>query len=169
MPRISVGGGLVDRRELRGGRPLEIEALEVDEPRQLPDRIVVVVDPQVDIAVVPAAVAAAGAHDEQGRRLATTPIAAGRVGRREARDEQLRERPAAGEERVGEAVDDRRRRPGCCPAPRNQSPVRPPAQAKHCGAGVGRGAPAGVDDADLAVVALVVGRPRSRRSASLGG
>ena len=97
---------LVDRRQVGRRRPLEVEALEIDEARQLPDRIVVVVDPQVEPAVVPATVAAAGADDQQGRRLATAPIATGRVGRREAGDEQLRERPAARQERVGEAVDD---------------------------------------------------------------
>src|SRR6185369_6478803 len=99
-------GGLVDRHEVRRRGPLEVEALEIDQACQLLDRILVVVHAQVEVAVVPPTVAAAGTDDQQGRRLATAPIAACRIGRSKARNEKLRERPAARQERVGEGVDD---------------------------------------------------------------
>ena len=104
--------------------------LQVHEPGQLADRVVVVVDPQVDPAVVPTAVAAARSHDEQRGRLTTASIAAGRIGGRQARDQELRERPAARQERVGQAVDDRGSGEDVALC-REAWPVRPPAQAKQ--------------------------------------
>ena len=46
-----------------------------EHPGQLRDRVVVIVDPEVDEPVVAAAVAALGADDEQRRRFPAAPIA----------------------------------------------------------------------------------------------
>ena len=50
-----------------------------------------VVDPQVDPAVVATAVAACRTDDEEGRRLAPTGIAAGLIARREGRQQPVRQ------------------------------------------------------------------------------
>ena len=65
-----------------------------------------IVDPQVDPAVVAAAVAGPFADDEERCGLPPAPVAARVVGRSQARDEELGERPPAREIRIDEGVDD---------------------------------------------------------------
>ena len=87
------------------------------EPCELRHRLGMVVDPQVDPAVVAAAVAAARPNDEQRRRLPATPVAAGGIARGQRRDEPVRQRARAPR---GTPPASRRRprgRPGCCPGP----------------------------------------------------
>ena len=50
-----------------------------EDPSELVDGIRVIVDTEVDVAIVPALVAAALSHDQQRRRLPATPVPPGRV------------------------------------------------------------------------------------------
>src|SRR5690606_37317308 len=77
-------------RRLRG--LVEVEPVQLEQAPQLLHGRGVVVDAQVDPAVVEPRVALARAHHEQRRRLASAPVPAGGVGRREGRDEPLGER-----------------------------------------------------------------------------
>src|SRR3954447_25081568 len=119
--------------------------LEVEDAGELGDRVVVLVDAEIDPDVVAGAVAGASADDQEGSRLAAAPVAAGRVRRREARDEQLRKRPTAREGCVDETVDDRRAGEDVAlrrvPGPR---PASGPREARR--SGVARRAAVGIDD-----------------------
>ena len=135
--------------------------MHLEHARQLRHRIVVLVDPEVHQMVVAAAVAAAGPNDQERRRFAAPAIAARRLRGREACHEQLRERPPAGLERVGDAVDDRRAREDV--ALRGITLPGPAAGPREAFAsGVGRGAAVAVDDSGLALLAQLVLRDESR-------
>ena len=152
---------LVQWHELGRGRPVHEQAAQVEDPAELADRVGMVVDPEVDPAIVAAAVAGTLAHDEEGRGLAAAPVAPGGVGGGQAGHEQLGERPAAGQVRLGERVDDTGPRQdvalGRVPVAR---PAPGPREAAPAGMG-GRSAMR-IDDARLALLPERVG-PDERR------
>ena len=96
-PRGDLALELAVEVEQRAGLgPAEVEVVEVDEPRQLRDRLLVVVDAEVDRHVEAAAVGRALLPDADRRRLLPAPVAAGRVARRRA--------PAAGAARTARSA-----------------------------------------------------------------
>ena len=124
---------------------------------ELLDRLRMVVDAQVDGDVARAAVAAVLADDEERGRLPPAPVAAGRLGGGEAGEQPLGERPPR------RALEGRRqrvhggRRDEDVPLRRVARPGRPAGPLEALGARVGRRAPMRVDDAELAVLAPLVG------------
>ena len=69
--------------------------MELVQPSELLDRPLVIVDAEVDEDVGEAGVAAVPLDDEQGGRLLTAGVAAGRLAGRERLEQALRERPVA--------------------------------------------------------------------------
>ena len=80
-PLLELGSQLlVDRQQVCDRGSVEVQVVQLEKAVQLVDRSGVVVDAQVDPAVVVTAVATVLAHDEQGGRLAATLVAATLVG-----------------------------------------------------------------------------------------
>ena len=122
-----------------------------------------VVDAQIDPAIVCAPVPAAVADDEERRRLAAAPIATRAVGRRETRHEAFRERQRSGLERVGEGVDDGGTREDVALG-REPIAYSPAGPRKAIGSGMTGAASVGIHDPNLALIAQVVrfDQPRER-------
>ena len=127
------------------------------QPCELRDRLRVVVDPQVDEDVAHRGVAAVALHDEQRGGLLAAAVAARRLRGGEALEQPLRERPARrrGEGRRersdGLLADEDVALRGEARAGLPAGPVEALA-AREGGAAAGR-----VDDAELAVLASLVG------------
>ncbi len=125
--------------------------------RELDDGLGVIVDAKVDEDVAEARVAAVALDHEQCGRLLSAPVAAGGLGGRQAVEQSLSEGSSLGrgerrrERRHGLLADEDVPLGGESRAGDATRPV-------HAGgSGVGRAASIGVDDAELAVVATVVG------------
>ena len=82
----------VDLEPLRVGCLPEEGCMDPQEPRELLDRRLVVVDPEIDERVGEPRVAALVSDDEQRRRLLAPPVASCRLSGCEAGDEPLGER-----------------------------------------------------------------------------
>ena len=94
-----------DGEPLVGRRLAEVEIVEGVEPRELGDRLGMVVGSQVD-GDVEALVASTLAGDEERCRLLAPAIAAGRLGGRQRGQEPFGQRPAGGLlERAREPLD----------------------------------------------------------------
>ena len=158
-PLVDLGAERVVDREPVGARRLpEQGVVEAVEAPQLLDRALVVVDAEVDEGVGQPGVAAVALDDEQRGRLLAAAVAAGCLRRGEAVEQPLGERsPGGGRERVDERVDRLRRDEDV--ALGRVAVAGPPAgPVVALGAGERRAAPGRVDDAELALLAAVVGR-----------
>ena len=160
--RLELGAEVVGDRHLLvgvGGR--EVEVVEVEQPRQLGDRVGVVVDTQVDCGVVVAAVAGPITYDEERGRLPSAAVAAGPVACGEGSEESALARLVDGlgpggrhglhDLGTGEdvALDGEA-------AALTRAAAHPARPVEALAPGVGGGVAVGVDDADLAVVAPLV-------------
>ena len=105
--RISPASGTSRATSSAGVGPFRVEVRQVKQPPSSADRVGVVVHPEVDPAVVAAAVPAALPDHEERRRLAAAPVAPGGIGRGKTGHQQLRERETSGLERVRQPVDHR--------------------------------------------------------------
>ncbi len=112
--------GVVDRQHVlrRGGEVVELVQLE--QARQLVDRRRVIVDAQVDVAVVEAAVTAAGLDHDQRRALLAALVAARALSRRSAATSLSASVPPRVAERRWRARRRRSGRPDSYPAPRTR-------------------------------------------------
>src|SRR5579859_8153014 len=84
----------------------EIELVQFEDARELFDRIRMIVDAQVDVAIVEARVTAAWLRDIQRGALLPAPVAAGGLSGTQRRDESIGEVPSRLLERPREAIDD---------------------------------------------------------------
>src|SRR5437667_4920760 len=147
----------VDLDPLRPGRLAEDRVVEAVQPRELVDRTLVVVDTEVDEDVRELAVAAVALDHEERRRLLAPRVPARRLRGREAFDQALRERRSRGglegrRERVDGRFGDEDVALG------GVARAGPPACPRVAlAARVGRAAAGRVDDAELAMVAVLVG------------
>ena len=146
---------VVDAQPLLARRLAEQLLVQAVEAAQLVDRRLVIVDAEVDEDVGEAGVAAVALDDDQRRGLLAALVAARRLRRRERLDQALGERSAR-LERLRERVDG--------VAGDEDVPLRgvavagaPAGPVEAGGAGVGRTATLRVDDAELPLVAAVVG------------
>src|SRR5215207_4649538 len=139
----------------RSGLP-EVEGVESPDPDQLPYRLGMVVDAQVQKAIVIATVAAALLHDEQRTRLFSPRVSPSRLPRVQRRQQPPGEVPGSCLESLchrldGLAPDEDVALGGVvlsCHAPGPLEALAP---------GEGRYPPHGVDDAQLPVLALIIG------------
>ena len=126
--------------------------------RELRDRRLVVVDAQVDEHVREPRVAAVSLDHEQRRGLLAAPVAARRLRRRERVQQACGEaggpHDASNEAASASTVSTETRMFPCAANPSPETPAGP-FEARR--AGVRRAAPGGVHDAELPVVAPIVG------------
>ncbi len=108
MPRDLRGELRADCEPLLDRRRSEVEIVEPVQPRELADRIGVIVHPQIDEDVASTAVAPSLGHDEKGGCLLAPPVSPGSLRGRESCDQPLRERLTVEMlEGLGERVDCR--------------------------------------------------------------